>query len=356
MKTARAMLLLLTMALLAWSPVPVCSAPTGLETADFAGRHYLRLGDWARASNFDLRWLRKDEVVEVTNRSFHIVLQKDSKNAEFNGVSVLLCYPIVFHDGAGYIAEADLRTTFAPLFSTPPNRSGARIRNIVIDPGHGGKDPGFQVGPYQEKKYTLLLAKELRDQLKHAGFNVSLTRTRDVYVEKSDRPEIARQRGADLFISLHWNSASVGANEVRGVQTYCLTPPGAASSNSGDDVSDVEAKPGNRNDPQNLLLAYDLQRSLTHDLGAEDHGVRRARFAVLCGAEMPAVLIEGGYMSHPEESRQIYDPAYRRRMAEAIVLGVQAYQRQMEPLRPASQGKNSSPTVSSPGPSPGTSH
>jgi N-acetylmuramoyl-L-alanine amidase len=137
-----------------------------------------------------------------------------------------------------------------------------------------------------------------------------------------------------LFISLHWNATTVGKNDVKGVQTYCLTPAGAASSNSGDDVSDVEAKPGNRNDRQNLLLAYDLQRALTHDLDADDHGVRRARFAVLCDAPMPAVLIEGGYMSHPVESRQIYDAGYRRRMAAAIVAGVQAYKHQVEPQTP----------------------
>ncbi len=356
MKTALAILFLLPLAVLPWLPVPACAAPAGLETADFAGRHYVRLGDWARANNFDLRWLQKDGVMQLTNRFFRVVLQKDSKNAEFNGVSVLLCYPVVVQDGAGYLAEADLQATFAPLFSPAPNRNGSRIRTIVIDPGHGGKDPGFQVGPYQEKKYTLLLAQELRSQLKRAGFKVSLTRTRDVFVEKTERPEIARQRGADLFISLHWNSASVGRNDVRGVQTYCLTPPGAASSNSGDDVSDAQAKPGNRNDPQNLLLAFDLQKSLTLDFGAEDHGVRRARFTVLCGAEMPAVLIEGGYMSHPVESRQIYDPAYRRRMAGAIVAGVLAYRRQVDPPPPVNPANRTNAPVSPAGARSGTGH
>jgi N-acetylmuramoyl-L-alanine amidase len=334
MKTTLALLFLLPVVALEWSPLTLRAASAAMETADFSGHRYVRLTDWARAASFDVRWLQRDEAIQLTNRSCRLTFEKDSHNAGFNGVNVLLCYPFVVQNGAGYLAEADLRETLAPLFSPTPNAGGAHVRTIVIDPGHGGKDPGFQVGSHQEKKYTLLLAQELRDQLKHAGFNASLTRTRDTYVEKSARPEIARQRGADLFISLHWNSASVGKNDVRGVQTYCLTPAGAASSNSGDDVSDVEAKPGNRNDRQNLLLAYDLQKTLTHDLGAEDRGVRRARFAVLCDAQMPAVLIEGGYMSHPVESKQIYDSAYRRHMAGAIVAGVLAYKRQVEPPPP----------------------
>jgi N-acetylmuramoyl-L-alanine amidase len=354
MKSA-ALLFLFLLAALELPPLQLSAAPAGTETADFAGRRYVRLADWARANNFDFHWLQRDEAMQLTNRSFRIIFQKDSHNADFNGVNVLLCFPIVVQNGSGYLAEADLRQTLTPLFFPAANPGGAHVRNIVIDPGHGGKDPGIEIGGHQEKKYALLLAAELRDQLKRAGFNASLTRTRDVYVEKSARPEIARQRGADLFISLHWNGASIGKNDVKGAQTYCLTPAGAASSNSGDDVSDIEAKPGNRNDRQNLLLAYDLQKSLTHNLGADDRGVRRARFTVLCEATMPAVLIEGGYMSHPVESRQIYDAAYRRRMAAAIVSGVLAYKRQVE-LPPPSSSNPASPPISNSGARSTTGH
>src|SRR5580692_450055 len=100
MKIVLALLLLLPAAILTWTPVPVGAAPAGVQTAEFAGQQYVRLNDWARVNNFGIRWLQKDEEAQVTNRFFHIVLQKDSRNAEFNGVSVLLCYPIVLHDGA----------------------------------------------------------------------------------------------------------------------------------------------------------------------------------------------------------------------------------------------------------------
>jgi N-acetylmuramoyl-L-alanine amidase len=340
---------LLFLAVLAFPPLTPRACAAQVQSADFSGHAYVRLADWAHAARYDWRWLDREQTIELTNRAARLVFQKDSHDAEINGVHVLLCYPLVVQNSAAWLAEADFRDTLAPLIGPVPSSPGGRIHTIVIDPGHGGKDPGIESGSHQEKKYALLLAEELRDQLKKAGFDASLTRTRDVFVEKSERPEIARQRGADLFISLHWNGTTVGKNDVKGVQTYCLTPPGAASSNSGDDVSDVGAKPGNRNDRQNLLFAYDLQRSLVQNLDAEDRGVRRARFAVLCDAQMPAVLIEGGYMTHPEESKLIYDAGYRRRMAAAIVSGVLAYKRQVEPPPPAPVNPANPPT------SPGTS-
>jgi N-acetylmuramoyl-L-alanine amidase len=317
------------------SPLPLRARETAeqLERVEFLGRRYVRLGDWARANGFDLRWAQRDESVQLTNKFARMRFTKDSREAELNGVNVWLSQPIVMRNGAGYISEMDLATAVQPVLSPPKNWSGSKVRNIVIDPGHGGKDPGNEDGPHQEKKYALLLAQELCDQLKRAGFKASLTRTTDTLIDLPVRPDIARRREADLFISLHWNSVQSGKEQVRGIETYCMTPAGASSSNAGGEMGDAGSKPGNRNNEKNMYLAYRLQKSLVKNLGTEDRGVRRARFAVLVGAVMPAVLIEGGFMSHPGESKKIYDPAYRRQMARAIVDGVQAYKRQVETAR-----------------------
>jgi N-acetylmuramoyl-L-alanine amidase len=250
----------------------------------------------------------------------------DSREAELNGVKICLSYPIILRNGSPCISQADLDTAIGPLLHPPRAAPGARIRNIVIDPGHGGKDPGEQNGSHKEKTYTLLLAQELRDQLNHSGFNASLTRTTDTFVELPDRPEIARRRNADLFISLHWNTLP-GNRSLRGAQTFCLTPAGASSSNAGGSLIGAGRSAGNRNNEKNILLAWCLQKSLLQIPGMEDRGVRRARYWVLREAVMPAVLIEGGFMSNHAESRRIYDPAYRREMARAIVEGVLNYQR-----------------------------
>jgi N-acetylmuramoyl-L-alanine amidase len=304
-----------------------------LESADISGKRYVRLEDWAKLNNFDLHWIKRDETLQLTNRVSRLLFNKDSRDAQLNGVDVCLSHPIVLRNGGSYISRLDLETAVRPVISPPMNRSGSRVKTIVIDPGHGGKDPGFENGSHQEKKYTLLLAQELCDQLKQAGFNASLTRATDSKVELPERPDIARRRGADLFISLHWNSVGSSKNEVKGVQTFCLTPPGASSSNAGGEIIDAGAKPGNLNNSKNMFLAYELQKSMLKNLGVQDRGVRRARFAVLCPAEMPAVLIEGGFMSHPVESKRIYDPAYRRQMARAILEGILDYKRQVEPAK-----------------------
>lgn len=328
MKTARILLFVLS----CLASVRACAAAGPLsfhsETAEFGGKRYVRISDWARSGGFTIHWLKDEDTIQLSNHVSVLTFTKDSREATFNEIGVWLSYPIVMKNGAGYIAEMDIRTAIRPLLSPPNSRA---IKTVVIDPGHGGKDPGFQDGAHQEKKYTLLLAQELCDQLKRAGFKASLTRTTDTFIDKPLRPDIARRRGADLFISLHWNSAGSVRSDVKGVETYCLTPAGAPSTNAGNDLTGAELKPGNRNNDKNVFFAYELQRALVRGLGADDRGVRRARFAVLCDAEMPAILIEGGFMSDPAESRRIYDPAYRQKMAKSIVNGVLAYEKQVVP-------------------------
>ena len=199
----------------------------------------------------------------------------------------------------------------------------------MIDPGHGGKDPGNLDGIAQEKRYTLLLANELRQMLQKTPIKVGLTRSTDKSVDLDLRPALARQMRADLFISLHFNSAPGPKNSVRGIEMYCLTPAGAASTN-GRGESDSRAYPGNQWDPKNMLLAFQLQKSLVQSLGVEDRGIKRARWAVLLSAEMPAVLIEGGFMTDSSDASRIYSPAQRRQFAQAVVDGLLAYKRLVE--------------------------
>ena len=141
-------------------------------------------------------------------------------------------------------------------------------------------------------------------------------------------PGAGQTPGTDLFLSLHYNSSPAGNNPVSGVEVFCLTPTGATPTNGGDQPS--KASPGNRYEAHNVLLAYQIQKAIIQNLGLSDRGVRRAGFVVLRKAEMPAVLIEAGFMSDPAEARKIYDPAHRRRMAQAIVEGLLAYKRLVE--------------------------
>jgi len=308
-------------------------APRALHAAEpgrVAGPGYVRLTDWAKANGLGVHWLKPEETIELTNHSSRILLAADSRELQFNGVQVWLLFPVTAHNGALGLAQLDVDRTLRPLLAPPRGRAGAKIKSICLDPGHGGKDPGNRVGSNQEKQYTLLLAQEVRAQLARAGFKVTLTRSTDTFVELPTRPEVANRRGADLFVSLHFNAADSGRDSVKGAEVYCLTPAGASSTNARGEGAGAGSFAGNRHNDQNLFLAYQVQKALTRDLAVDDRGVRRARFAVLRDAVMPAVLIEAGFMSHPAEGRKIFTAAYRQKMARAIVEGVLAYQRAVE--------------------------
>ena len=218
----------------------------------------------------------------------------------------------------------------APAGVAAPESPGGKGYLGLHRPGHGGRDPGNHARSSQEKSFTLLLAKELRDALSRAGFKMLVTRTTDRFVELPDRVEYANRRKADLFLCLHFNSAVTSTSSAQGAEVYCLTPAGANSTNSQQDGGGGDWCAGNRHNERNVLLAWQIQKALTRGLAMEDRGVRRARFAVLRDAAMPAALIEAGFMSHPAEGRKIQTPEYRRQLARAIAEGVVAYKRDVQ--------------------------
>jgi N-acetylmuramoyl-L-alanine amidase len=319
---------------LLWAGVPVAGGSVSadrLERVALFGTEYVRLDDWARTRNFQLRWTVPKQELKLTGPAATLAFTVDSRRITINGIHVWISAPIAFRNGSAYIPPVDLETAIQPLLSPSRNPPGRTITSICLDPGHGGKDPGRLAGRQQEKKFTLLLARELSEQLTRAGFKVSLTRKDDNFVELPVRPEMARRRSADLFLSLHFNSADgAGGSAVRGVEVYCMTPARTSSTNARGEGAGAGSYPGNRFDSKNILLAYQLQQALVGRLGLEDRGVRRARFAVLRSAEMPAVLIEGGFMTNPAEANKIYDANYRRQTARTIVDGVLAYKRMVE--------------------------
>ncbi len=321
--------LLLAVLALVWAGRGEGAART-VEPTRAAGQRCVQVADWAKANGFEGRWLKQGETLQLTNRSSKILLGVDSREAQVNGVKVWLLYPAVVHGGSLCLAQQDIEATLRPLLFQQRNQPGAKVRTVCLDPGHGGKDPGNEIGSSQEKQYTLLLAKEVRAQLARAGIKASLTRSGDSFIDLPARPRLAQRRRADLFVSLHFNAAETGRSTVQGAEVYCMTPAGASSTNARGEGNGEGWFPGNRHNDQNLLLAYEMQKALTRNLTVEDRGVRRARFAVLREAAMPAVLVEAGFLSHPVEGRQILSAAYRQRVARALVEGLLSYKRSLE--------------------------
>lgn len=289
------------------------------------GNRYVSLKKWAAAKGFRVNWRRGAETVVLTNRWATLTFTLESRKATINGTLVWLSLNVTASKDILFIGEKDVETLLDPILFPPKLPQGRKIRTIAISPGHGGKDPGYFFNNQQEKKYTLLLAKEVERAFAGTNLKTVMIRDSDEYISPEDQASHANRVKADLFVTVHYNAAQ--EIEAKGLEVYCLTPEGASSTNGG---AQRERSPGNKNDKFNALLAYQMQKSILRDMDMNDRGVKRAAFLVLRFIDMPGLLIEGGFMTNPSDSRKIYDPASRRKMARAIVDGVLAYKRLVE--------------------------
>ena len=226
------------------------------------------------------------------------------------------------------------------------------VRKIIIDPGHGGKDPGAP-GYFKgvnEKDITLKIAKKLakkmRSQLK---CNVLLTRSRDHYLTLEERTAIANTKNADLFISIHCNASR--NRRLRGIETYYLN---LATDNQAIEVAARENATSRRNisDLESILndlmknekinessrLAADVQRSLCSGMkrkysGIVNLGVKQAPFYVLIGARMPSILIETSFLSNKKECKRLLSSKYQNTLCDSIIKGVEKYIKATNPKR-----------------------
>lgn len=221
----------------------------------------------------------------------------------------------------------------------------AKNRVIVIDPGHGGKDAGAVNGKYREKEVVLALSLKLGEELKKRGYKVFYTRSKDLFIQLRSRTRIANDKNADLFISVHANAAPTKDKHasMEGVETFFLSP---ARSQRSKNVAELENKSDieemNHFSKQTYLnflnrekiiasnkFALDVHQGMFNELSSKykirDGGVREAPFWVLVGAQMPAILLEIGYITHPAESKRMFTSSYQTSLAIGIANGVDAY-------------------------------
>ncbi|MDR7468932.1 MAG: N-acetylmuramoyl-L-alanine amidase [Armatimonadota bacterium] len=170
---------------------------------------------------------------------------------------------------------------------------------VVLDPGHGGKDPGA-IGPtgLMEKDVTLDIALRVRGLLVEDGIRVIMTRETDVFIDLAERPRLGRERGGTVFVSIHANANA--QTTVNGSETYYLSP-----------VS--------------LSLAQMIQDELTRSLGLPSRGIKTANFLVLRENSIPSVLVEVAFISHPQEEARLREDAFRARIAAAVARGIRRF-------------------------------
>lgn len=192
----------------------------------------------------------------------------------------------------------------------PPLVEPARLGPlIIIDPGHGGEDAGTESPfkpKYQEKSLTLATSRMVRELLLQMGYQVQMTRNSDIFIPLKQRALIANEAGSALFVSIHYNSAP--SKDANGIEVfYYLSEKDKAR-------TDASKK-----------LASTILAQVTKNTRAKSRGVKTANFAVIRETNMPAILIEGGFLTNQEEMQKIKDPDYVKQLALGIARGVDLY-------------------------------
>jgi N-acetylmuramoyl-L-alanine amidase len=262
----------------------------------------------------------------VSLRSEHRVIRAQAGTSEFwiNGVRFFANFPLISSGNDDLISVMDVSKIIEPVLRPSRIQKAERIETVVLDPGHGGTDQGASSKWGTEKGFALDVALAARSELIRADYRVEMTRANDVGVSLEDRVNFANRFPRALFVSIHFNSSSGGA----GVESYALAPEGVPSNASSEHHASgagEERHAGNALDGQNIALTASIHAAVLSRVSAFDRGVRHARFHVLRDIKIPAVLLEGGFISDPAEGQRIATAYYRQQLGSAIAQGIQNY-------------------------------
>ena len=189
---------------------------------------------------------------------------------------------------------------------------------VYLDAGHGGYDPGASYFGIAEKSLTLAIQSRVKAKLEAEGYRVVTTRTSDTYVDLTDRSRAANASESDIFVSIHINAS--GSSAEQGIETYYYQPYAEYPSRIN---ATYHANPTRLS--MSDTLANAIQSSLINATGAQNQGVKRQTFAVLRETTAPAVLLELGFLSNPQEAARLNTSSYQETLANAIVAGIKRY-------------------------------
>src|SRR6266498_1089551 len=248
-----------------------------------------------------------------------------SREAMINGARSWLCFPVVEQNGKYLVSRTDVAKTIEPLMRPHRVSNVGRLETVVLDPGHGGYDKGQVSRLGYEKDFALDLARKLRPLLQAKGLRVIMTREGDYFVPLEVRAQIANAARDSIFVSIHFNATNDDPNAT-GFEIFSFTPRGAPStSDSAVAPSALSMQPGSAVDAQSTALSACIYHSLLGHIPEYDRGIKRARFAVLRLTKVPAVLIEGGFLTEQGESKLIANKDWRGKLAAAVGVGIESY-------------------------------
>ncbi|MBF0486263.1 MAG: N-acetylmuramoyl-L-alanine amidase [Candidatus Omnitrophica bacterium] len=308
-------------------------SPAGLE---------IPLSSLCKKYNMDCQWDGVLQTVVMSYRGTKIQAMVGSSTVLVGNNKVLLNVPLTRRKGNIMVGADFERLVIGPPLPVPAGPVGfRRFGKIVIDAGHGGKDPGaFGFSGQKEKEITLDIARRVKKALEFAGISAIMTRDSDQFISLQERTAIASQPGVDFFVSIHANSNKT--SHAHGVEVYYMGPFNA------EDKADPQRKLNEkklcgllkmRDDSQNvknivsnMLYCYKLNASsrladqvstgLAHEMGERSRGSKPQRYFVLRNTLVPAVLVEVGFLSNPKEEKQLKDPQFRQRIADTITKSI----------------------------------
>jgi N-acetylmuramoyl-L-alanine amidase len=322
----------------------------GLPTYSLNGTTYLSLVSLCDSRKIDFEYDTFTRTANLSKAGHHISLMAGDTLVLVDGSPLHLKNPVDIYQGVLVVPYKFREQVLDVLFKQAPTSrvtpTMPKIRNIVIDAGHGGGDPGaIGKAGLRERDVTLDIAKRLASLLRSSGYNVIMTRSADIFVPLARRVQIANNSKADLFISIHAN-----ANRVRslsGFEVYHISGGindyrralSAAEKETLNFSSDCISHPSlnlktmlwdmiyTSNRGQSLELARDICHSIDNNLNTRVIGIKGANFYVLKSISMPGLLVEIGFLSNSNEERMIRNSSYRQQVASAIREAVDAYSR-----------------------------
>ena len=348
--------LLLSVFLCGCATAPVY-APKLKETVIIDGTRYISAKSLCKIYNLEYHLDSITRKVTLTKGDKKARIMVDSATVLLNNALRTMDKEAKFYQDSVVIPRSFAYRTLKPFFReehirgrlVPAKVSGWPIKNVIIDPGHGGKDPGA-VGKrgLKEKDVVLDVAKRLKRKLNAAGINVILTRESDKFVSLTQRARIANAKDVDFFISIHANASR--SRWVNGVEVFYLSESiddnwrsfQAAKNYDLNLQEDFSGKDTatilwdlvlSENRKSSVNLAEQVLYSLSKSLSQRNRGTKPARFYVLKGTNIPAVLIEVGFISNLQEEKRLRDTSYRDKVASAITKGLIQYNRNLTQRR-----------------------
>ena len=295
------------------------------------GRSYIDLATVGGRLGMKAYWLSGHKTFRLRSQWTNIDIGKGKRLLYLNRIPIYLGFPTLESSSRLYMAKADYQHVLQPILTPQAFPEKPALRRIVIDAGHGGNDSGAKNDAYRlhEKNLTLDVSQRLKSMLERRGYEVIMTRERDVFIPLERRPQIANRAKGDLFISIHFNAAA--RTTAEGYETFTLTPQYQASSKySEPGRGDSRRYDGNDQDPWNTLLGYHVQRSLVQAMGGTDRGLKRARFLVLKHLHCPGVLLELGFVSNPETAQKVRSATFRQSLAQSLYDGIIQYHKRLQ--------------------------